>query len=62
MPEVTINEVWIVPCGIRPDKERLSNPKIRLEMTKLAVQDFFPQEGQLVCPLVIDEIEIGDGN
>jgi nicotinic acid mononucleotide adenylyltransferase len=37
MPEVTIDEVWVVPCGKRPDKPKLSNPKIRLEMTKLAV-------------------------
>jgi nicotinic acid mononucleotide adenylyltransferase len=55
--ELRIDEVWIVPCGLRPDKPHISKPEIRLEMTKLAVQDFFPKD----TPLKIDPIEVQNG-
>ncbi len=35
------NEVWIIPCGERPDKTHISHPRKRLEMTKLTVSEFF---------------------
>ena len=38
-----IDEVWVVPCGKRPDKPNDSPPEQRLEMTKLAFKDFFPK-------------------
>jgi hypothetical protein len=31
--DLKIDEVWIVPCGLRPDKPSLKNPEIRLAMT-----------------------------
>ena len=40
--QFSIDEVWIVPCGLRPDKPNLSNPNQRLEMINKAVNDFFP--------------------
>ena len=52
-----VDEVWIVPCGLRPDKPHISKPEIRLEMIKLAVKDFFP----LDTPLKIDPIEVENG-
>ena len=52
-----VDEVWIVPCGLRPDKPHISKPEIRLEMTKLAVKDFFPEN----TPLRIDSVEVENG-
>ena len=52
-----MDEVWIVPCGLRPDKPHISKPEIRLEMTRLAVKDFFPEN----TPLKIDPMEVENG-
>lgn len=52
-----IDEVWIVPCGLRPDKPHISKPEKRLEMTRLAVQEFFPKE----VPIKIDPVEVENG-
>jgi nicotinic acid mononucleotide adenylyltransferase len=55
--ELKIDEIWIVPCGLRPDKPHISKPEIRLAMTKLAVKDFFPADS----PVKIDPIEVENG-
>ena len=52
-----MDEVWFVPCGERPDKPHLSTAEHRLKMTRLAVEEFFP-EG---FPVKIDTIEIEKG-
>lgn len=53
-----IDEVWIVPCGFRVDKTQISHPHKRLDMIRLAVQDFFPRD----FPVKVDKIEIDNGN
>ncbi len=59
MPDVRVDEVWIVPCGNRPfDKPNSSSPNMRLEMTRLAIQDFFPPG----FPIKIDTTEIENEN
>ena len=55
--ELKIDEIWIVPCGLRPDKPHISKPEIRLAMTKLAINDFFPAD----TPVKIDPIEVENG-
>ena len=35
------DEVWITPCGPRPDKPQLSQPVDRLAMCQLSVNTFF---------------------
>ena len=51
------DEVWLVPCGHRPDKKSLSAPERRLKMVELAVADFFPPN----FPVKISRIEIDHG-
>ena len=51
------DEVRIVPCGARPDKQNHSSPQQRLEMTRAAVRDFFPA----AFPVVVDPIEVENG-
>ena len=36
-----VDEVWIVPCGDRKDKNVLVPGKKRLQMVNLIVEDFF---------------------
>ena len=54
----SIDEVWVVPCGFRPDKPHISHPRKRLEMIRLAVADFFPKD----FPVKVDTVEIENGN
>ena len=49
-----MDQVWLVPCGDRLDKKARTPGSQRLEMTKLAVQDFFPKD----FPVYINDIEI----
>jgi nicotinate (nicotinamide) nucleotide adenylyltransferase len=37
-------EVWIVPCGNRPDKDIIVNATVRLQMCELAVASTFPSD------------------
>ena len=55
---VGFEEVWMVPCGLRPDKQQLSPPEVRLKMVELALKDFFPAD----FPIKINRIEIENGN
>ena len=54
----SIDEVWVVPCGFRPDKPHISHQRKRLEMIRLAVADFFPKD----FPVKVDTVEIENGN
>ena len=47
----------MVPCGTRPDKPKDSKPELRLEMTRLALKDFFPKD----VPIKLDPIEVEHG-
>ena len=38
------DEIWMTPCGWRPDKQLKSNPEMRLAMCEAAIKDYFPQE------------------
>lgn len=52
-----IDELWIVPCGSRPDKPYISEPQKRLDMTNLAVKDFFSKD----LPIKVDTVEVENG-
>ena len=47
----TCDEVWLVPCGPRPDKPSLKTPSAdRVSMTRLAVEEYFPSHWPIsVC-------------
>ena len=49
-----MDQVWFVPCGDREDKKARTPGAKRLEMTRLAVQDFFPKD----FPVFVNDIEI----
>ncbi len=49
-----MDQVWFVPCGDRLDKKTGTPGPQRLEMTKKAIQDFFPKD----YPVKVDDIEI----
>jgi nicotinate (nicotinamide) nucleotide adenylyltransferase len=51
------DEVWIVPCGARPDKIHLNAPATRLTMLQMAVKDFFPPN----FPVKVDTTEVDNG-
>ena len=50
-----IDEVWIVPCGRRPDKQNLLEPNTRLTLVTKAVHDYFGSENKRVK---VDPIEV----
>ena len=54
---MNFDEVWMVPCGYRPDKTNLSPPEMRLKMVELAIKDFFPPD----FPVKVNSIEIENG-
>ena len=54
---IGFDEVWFVPCGSRPDKPNLSSPQDRLNMVRLAVEEFFPRG----FPVRVDPIEVEHG-
>jgi len=39
-----VDEVWIIPCGDRTDKNVGAPAKDRLLMTQLLISDFFPSD------------------
>ena len=52
------DEVWIVPCGNRPDKKSKSDGKHILNMVNLAIKDVFPDD----FPVYVNDIEIQNGD
>ena len=51
------DEVWVIPCGERPDKPHISASKHRLAMTKQAVKEFMPKN----FPIKVSDIEVRNG-
>jgi len=39
-----VDEVWLIPCGTRKDKDVGTAGVHRLKMTQLLIQDFFPED------------------
>ena len=54
---LNFDEVWFIPCGARPDKQNLSPPEHRLNMVRMAVEEFYPPG----FPVKVDPIEIEHG-
>ncbi len=52
-----IDEVWLIPCGDRPDKKLITPPADRLEMVQIAASDFFPTK----LPIRVDDTEVRNG-
>lgn len=52
-----VDELWLIPCGYRPDKPGITAPDHRLNMLKLALKD------TKNCPgIKINQIEIENGD
>ena len=51
------DEVWMVPCGNRPDKALRTPGHMRMQMVRLAIDDYFPK-GYPVKP---NDVEILNG-
>ena len=51
------DEIWIVPCGERMDKQLRTRPDIRLEMVEKSIEDYFPRG----YPIKVNDIEIQNG-
>lgn len=47
-----VDEVWITPCGHRPDKPMLSPYNTRLEMCRLAFPDFIVSDYEQGKPMI----------
>lgn len=48
------SQIWMVPCGMRPDKHTVVTPQMRLEMLSLAIDDIFPRS----VPIFTDSMEV----
>ncbi len=49
-----VDEVWMIPCGYRSDKQIMTDGKDRLHMIKLIVSDFFKNKYPIkVCWLLL---------
>ncbi len=51
------DQVWMVPCGMRPDKPTVALPRLRLEMATVALNDIFPPS----VPIYVDSTEADSG-
>ena len=54
---LNFDEIWMVPCGTREDKNLKSAPQQRLYMVQKALEDYFPQD----FPIKVNDIEIKNG-
>mmetsp|Transcript_39140 Transcript_39140/g.34823 ORF Transcript_39140/g.34823 Transcript_39140/m.34823 type:complete len:176 (+) Transcript_39140:97-624(+) len=52
-----VDEVWVIPCGDRPDKKLKTPGEHRLKMTQLLVSDFFADD----FPIKVNDVEIKNG-
>lgn len=52
------DEVWVVPTGMRPDKQSLASPQDRLRMAELFCGSVFPQNG----PVLVKSHLVDDPN
>ena len=53
-----IDEVWMVPCGIRKDKVTTIDPMVRMEMLQILRDEYLENNIQLEDLIKIDPIEI----
>ena len=51
------DQVWIVPCGMRPDKPTNLQPYQRLELVSIALDDMTPSNS----PIFVDSTEVDAG-
>ena len=51
------DEIWMVPCGVREDKQLKTDPATRLLMVQKSIEDYFP-EGY---PIRAENIEVENG-
>ena len=52
------DEIWMIPCGSRPDKPQISPAHHRLKMVKMSVKEFFPPG----FPIHVDATEVEHGD
>ena len=52
-----IDEIWMIPCGVRTDKQLKTEAHQRLYMVERAIKDYFP-EGY---PIKTNDIEVANG-
>ncbi|KAL4507983.1 hypothetical protein ABPG72_021356 [Tetrahymena utriculariae] len=53
-----VDEVWVVPCGLRTDKQTLTLPRQRLEMVSIAIKELIQQNQSLEGKLITNDIEV----
>uniref|UniRef100_A0A0G4IFV2 Cytidyltransferase-like domain-containing protein n=1 Tax=Chromera velia CCMP2878 TaxID=1169474 RepID=A0A0G4IFV2_9ALVE len=51
------DEVWLIPCGRRPDKDSVASPEDRLHMCRVAVTSTFTED----FPICVQDTEIAHG-
>ncbi len=51
------DQVWIVPCGMRPDKPTRASPDDRLNMVCLALDNMIPPD----LPIYVEATEVDEG-
>ena len=51
------DQVWVVPCGMRPDKRTNIEPRHRLEMVSMAIDSMLPHD----FPMFVDSTEVDAG-
>jgi nicotinate-nucleotide adenylyltransferase len=51
------DQVWMVPCGMRPDKDTVVSPHSRLEMLSLALDEMLTDD----VPVYADPTEVNNG-
>ena len=51
------DEIWMVPCGARSDKNLRTNGEMRLRMVDRAIEDYFPRD----YPVKVNSIEVDNG-
>lgn len=51
------DQVWVVPCGMRPDKHTNIQPHQRLEMVSVAIDSMIPED----FPMYVDSTEVDEG-
>jgi len=53
-----VDEIWLVPCGVRTDKHSQVSPSIRLQMLQILRSEFIQNNKHLENIIKIDPIEV----
>lgn len=51
------DQVWLVPCGMRPDKPTKASPEDRLTMVSIALDNMVPND----LPIFVESTEVDQG-